>query len=63
MTASEKRMAEFDEEFAMTRKFLDLVPDDKLLWKPHEKSRNWGALPGTSAISRSGAETPSNRIF
>lgn len=44
MTASEKLLREFDEEFAMTRKFLSLVPDDKLTWKPHEKSMELGRL-------------------
>ncbi|MEJ7606449.1 MAG: DinB family protein [Bryobacteraceae bacterium] len=37
-------MPEFDEEFASTRKFLELVPDDKLTWKPHEKSMELGRL-------------------
>ena len=29
---------EFDREFAETRRSLELVPEDKLDWKPHEKS-------------------------
>ena len=31
-------------EYANTRKFLALVPDDKLTWKPHEKSMELGRL-------------------
>ena len=44
MTTSAKLLAEFDEEFGNTRKFLALVPDDKLFWKPHEKSMELGRL-------------------
>ncbi len=44
MSISEKLLPEFDEEFAATRKFLALVPDDKLAWKPHEKSMELGRL-------------------
>jgi uncharacterized damage-inducible protein DinB len=44
MSVSEKLLTEFDEEFASTRKFLELVPDDKWLWKPHEKSMELGRL-------------------
>ena len=29
---------EFDHEFAETRKALELVPEDKFDWKPHDKS-------------------------
>jgi len=44
MSISKKLLPEFDEEFAATRKFLALVPDDKLTWKPHEKSMELGRL-------------------
>ena len=44
MGTSSKLLTEFDEEFANTRKFLALVPDDKLTWKPHEKSMELGRL-------------------
>lgn len=44
MSAAEKMLREFDEEFANTRKFLAAVPDDKLMWKPHEKSMELGRL-------------------
>ena len=44
MTIAEKLLPEFDEEFATTRKFLALLPNDKLLWKPHEKSMELGRL-------------------
>jgi uncharacterized damage-inducible protein DinB len=44
MTIAEKMLPEFDEEMGITRKFLALVPDDRLLWKPHEKSMEMGRL-------------------
>lgn len=50
-------LAEFDHETGTTRKLLDRLPDDKLAWKPHDKSMSlvglathltniprWGAL-------------------
>lgn len=44
MSISEKLLPEFDREFATARKFLALVPDDKLGWKPHTKSMELGRL-------------------
>lgn len=38
MPISEAMLPEFDQEMANTRKTLERVPDDKLGWKPHEKS-------------------------
>jgi len=39
-------LPEFDMEMANTRKTLERVPDDKLGWKPHEKSMTLGRLAG-----------------
>ncbi len=44
MELSKALLPEFDEEMATTRKFLELVPDEKLGWKPHEKSMTMGQL-------------------
>lgn len=44
MSIAEKLLPEFDREFATTRKFLALIPDDKLTWKPHAKSMELGRL-------------------
>jgi uncharacterized damage-inducible protein DinB len=44
MGTTEQLLREFDYEFPATRKFLALVPDDKLTWKPHEKSMELGRL-------------------
>ncbi|MGD1154452.1 MAG: DinB family protein [Terriglobia bacterium] len=38
MALNEALLPEFDREMANTRKVLERVPDDKLGWKPHEKS-------------------------
>lgn len=39
-------LPEFDMEMANTRKALERVPNDKLAWKPHEKSMTMGRLAG-----------------
>src|SRR5215216_2385456 len=38
MGLSEMLLPEFDNEMANTRKTLERIPEDKLDWKPHEKS-------------------------
>lgn len=38
MTIAQALLPEFDHEMANTRKTLERIPDDKLDWKPHEKS-------------------------
>lgn len=38
MTIAELLMPEVDQELATTWRVLERVPDDKLGWKPHEKS-------------------------
>ena len=37
-------LMEFDREASTTRKVLERVPEDKLGWKPHPKSRSLGEL-------------------
>ena len=44
MPISKMILPEFDHEMANTRKTLERVPDDKLAWKPHEKSMSLGGL-------------------
>ncbi len=44
MGLSQALMPEFDQEMANTRKTLERVPEDKLGWKPHEKSGTMGWL-------------------
>ncbi|MGI8961041.1 MAG: DinB family protein [Bryobacteraceae bacterium] len=44
MAIREMLLPEFDEEMRNTRKILERVPDDKLDYKPHEKSMALGRL-------------------
>jgi uncharacterized damage-inducible protein DinB len=37
-------LAEFEHEARITREFLERIPQDKLGWKPHEKSHTAGEL-------------------
>jgi uncharacterized damage-inducible protein DinB len=37
-------LAEFDHETATTRKLLERLPDDRLSWRPHERSMTLGGL-------------------
>lgn len=39
-------LAELDHEAATTRRLLERVPEDKLTWKPHEKSMTLSRLAG-----------------
>jgi len=39
-------LQEFREEAAITKRVLDRVPADKLMWKPHAKSMTLGQLAG-----------------
>lgn len=44
MTIAENMLQEFEEQVPVTRKFLERLPEDKLMWKPHEKSMTAGQL-------------------
>jgi uncharacterized damage-inducible protein DinB len=44
MGIREGLLAEFDHEMGTTRKLLERLPDDKLAWKPHERSMSLGGL-------------------
>jgi uncharacterized damage-inducible protein DinB len=37
-------LPEFDHEMSVTRKLLERVPEDRVDWKPHEKSMSLGQL-------------------
>jgi uncharacterized damage-inducible protein DinB len=37
-------LAEFEMQVPVTRRFLERLPEDKLTWKPHEKSMTAGQL-------------------
>jgi uncharacterized damage-inducible protein DinB len=44
MPLNQALLPEFDHEIATTRKLLERIPEDKLGWKPHEKSMSLGKL-------------------
>ena len=44
MSLAQSMLAEFEAQAPITRKFLERLPEDKLTWKPHEKSMSAGQL-------------------
>jgi uncharacterized damage-inducible protein DinB len=46
MGVSAEFLTEFDLEMAAARRTLERIPEDKLAWKPHEKSMTLGRLAG-----------------
>ena len=44
MSIAQSFLAELEQEAQTTRKFLERLPEDKLTWKPHEKSMTAGQL-------------------
>ncbi len=46
MSISQMMLAELNHEAANTRKMLEVVPEDKLDWQPHEKSMTLSRLTG-----------------
>jgi uncharacterized damage-inducible protein DinB len=44
MTFAESFLEEFDPEMAATRRMLERLPESKLDWKPHAKSKSLGEL-------------------
>jgi uncharacterized damage-inducible protein DinB len=44
MSIAHAMLGEFEHESKITRKFLERIPQEKLGWKPHEKSHTAGAL-------------------
>ena len=44
MSIAQMLLAEFEIQAPITRRFLERLPEDKLTWKPHEKSMTLGQL-------------------
>lgn len=44
MSISNALLPEFDREMVSTRKMIERMPEDKLDWRPHEKSMSMGQL-------------------
>lgn len=44
MPLTESLLAEFETQVPITRRFLERLPENKLTWKPHQKSMSAGQL-------------------
>lgn len=44
MSIAQALLAEFEIQAPVTRKFLERIPEDRLMWKPHDKSMTAGQL-------------------
>src|SRR6476646_2915123 len=44
VSIAQQLLAEFEVQAHVTRRFLERLPEDKLTWKPHEKSMTAGQL-------------------
>ncbi len=44
MSIAQSLLAEFEIQAPITRRFLERLPEDKLTWKPHQKSMTAGQL-------------------
>jgi uncharacterized damage-inducible protein DinB len=44
MSIAKSLLAEFEKQAPITRRFLERLPEDKLTWKPHDKSMTAGQL-------------------
>jgi uncharacterized damage-inducible protein DinB len=44
MSIAQSILREFEEQALVTRKFLERLPEDRLTWKPHERSLSAGQL-------------------
>ncbi|HTT33838.1 MAG TPA: DinB family protein [Methylomirabilota bacterium] len=44
MSIAQSLLSEFETQAPITRKFLERLPEDKLTWKPHERSMSAGQL-------------------
>jgi uncharacterized damage-inducible protein DinB len=67
MTLAQNLIAEFEGQVPITRRFLERLPPERLMWKPHEKSMTAGQLafhlalvPGSvvRSVQRSPAQAP-----
>lgn len=44
MSIAQEMLREFEHQAPITRRFLERLPEDKLTWKPHQKSMSAGML-------------------
>ena len=72
MSMAQTMLDEFESQAAVTRRFLERLPQDKLTWKPHERSMTAGQLafhiaqvPGgiVQFVRHNPAEAPKAFVF
>jgi len=72
MSIAQSLLREFEVQASITRKFLERLPEDKLTWKPHQKSMSAGQLayhlawvPGgvVRFVQENSAEAPQSLDF
>ena len=56
-------IAEIDQEAPATRRLLEIVPDDKLQWRPHPKAMSLGQLAMHVAQTQGGVAEGTNSEF
>ena len=70
MSMIQSLLQELEQEAQTTRRVLERVPQDRLAWKPHDKSMSLGqlamhvaTLPGSVAemVRRAAAKRPASR--
>ena len=44
MLIAQSLLAEFEDQAPVTRRFLERLPDDRLMWQPHPRSMTAGQL-------------------
>ena len=54
MSIADELLIEFEEQAPITRRFLERLPQDKLTWKPHERSLTAGQLAHHLAVVPAG---------
>jgi len=54
MSIAQTPLAEFENQAPITRRYLERLPEDKLTWKPHEKSMSAGQLAYHLAFTPAG---------
>ena len=64
MAIKDALLADYDHEMGTTRRLLERLPDDKLAWKPHDKSMSLGGLAThLSHIAELGRHHPQRSVL
>ena len=63
MAIKDALLADYDHEMGTTRRLLERLPDDKLAWKPHDKSMSLGGLATHLSHIPSGRHHSQRSVF